>query len=327
MAALPLIDVLAEVPDPRSLRGRRHPFTAVLTLVVLAMLRGAKGPVAISQFGRDHGTPLAHALGFTRGKTPAASQLSRLLRRIDADAFEAALSRWVASRLPAGDELIISIDGKTLRGSKDGATPGQHLVAAYAPRVEAVLAQVRVDAKTNEHKAALELLGILPVRGRVVVGDAMFCQRDVCEKVIDEGGDYVLFAKENQPGLVADVAAGFGFEAGAKSIAAAFSPRRATAGAAPSSGRAVGGQGARAAGEADAADDIDPDEGPGLEGAQAGFRADAGADGEGGDDGGSGVRDHEFGGTRGGRGAVAGVDTRSLGDRERVALRAGRDAG
>src|SRR4051794_11320290 len=168
MAALSLIEALAEVPDPRSRHGRVHPLPAILALVVLAMLRGCKGPTAISQFGRDYGTALAHALGFRRGKTPAASCLSDLLSRLDAVAFEAALARWIQSRTAAaaeadpeqaGQKEPLSIDGKTLRGSKDGAVPGQHLVAAYAPLVEAVLVQVKVDAKTNEHKAALELIG------------------------------------------------------------------------------------------------------------------------------------------------------------------------
>ena len=222
------------MPDPRSRHGRRHPLPAILALVVLAMLRGCKGPVAIAQFGRDYGTPLAHALGFTRGKTPAASSLCRLLWRLDAVAFEAALSRWIRARTPpaaapAGgekgqDQEQLCVDGKTLRGSRDGEVPGAHLVAAYAPLAEAVLAQVRVDAKTNEHKAALELLGILPVKGRIVTGDALFCQRDICAEVIDQGGDYLFFAKENQPGLVIDIQAGFAFEAAARSVAAAFSP-------------------------------------------------------------------------------------------------------
>src|SRR5438093_8690887 len=100
MPALSLIEVLAEVPDPRSRHGRIHPLPAILALTVLAMLRGCKGPVAIAQFGRDYGTPLAHALGFTRGKTPAASCLCELFSRLDAVAFEAALSRWIAARTP-----------------------------------------------------------------------------------------------------------------------------------------------------------------------------------------------------------------------------------
>ena len=230
MAALSLLEALAQVPDPRSRHGRVHPLPAILALTVLAMLRGCRGPVAIAQFGRDYGPPLAHALGFRRGKTPAASCLSELFSRLDAVAFEAALSRWVAARTPPagaeGGKQPVSLDGKTLRGSKDGAAPGQHLVAAYAPLCEAVLAQVKVDAKTNEHKAALQLLGILPVKGRIVIGDAIFCQRDVCEQITKQGGDYVFFAKANQPSLEVDVAAGFGFEAAARSVAAAFSPRR-----------------------------------------------------------------------------------------------------
>jgi predicted transposase YbfD/YdcC len=236
MPALSLIDALAEVPDPRSRHGRFHPLPAVLALTVLAMLRGCKGPVAIAQFGRDHGPALAFALGFRRGKTPAASTLSDLYGRLDAVAFEAAVARWMQARAaaagPAADQGPLSLDGKTLRGSRDGDAPGQHLVSAYAPLVEAVLAQVRVDAKTNEHKAALQLLGILPVKGRIVIGDAAFCQRDVCAEVIGQKGDYIFFAKANQPGLQIDVAAGFGYEAAARAVAAAFSPRRAAAGGA-----------------------------------------------------------------------------------------------
>jgi predicted transposase YbfD/YdcC len=83
---------------------------------------------------------------------------------------------------------------------------------------------VRVDAKTNEHKAALELLGILPIAGKVVVGDAMFCQRDLAAKVIEGRGDYLLVVKDNQKAVAIDIEAGFGFDAAARAIAAATSP-------------------------------------------------------------------------------------------------------
>jgi hypothetical protein len=224
MSPCTLFDALATVPDPRSPRGQVHPLPAVVGLVALAMLMGRTSLAGIARFGRQYGTALAHALGFKRGRTPSTSTLSRTLRRFDAAAFEAVLARWVAGRVdPAAFERI-SIDGKTLRGSRDGDVPGQHLVAAYAHQVTAVLGQLRVDAKTNEHKAALELLGILPVTGKVVVGDAMFCQRDLAEKVIDSGGDYLFTVKDNQPGLGADIRAGFGFEDAARQIAAATSP-------------------------------------------------------------------------------------------------------
>ncbi len=223
MSCLTLPEVLAALPDPRGRHGRRHPLPAVLGLVTLGLLLGRRSLDAIAQLGRNYGAPLAHALGFRRAKTPSKSTLSRTLRRLDVQALEEALGRWVGSRLPPEAD-VLALDGKTLRGSRDGDIPGQHLVAAYAPHVQAVLAQIRVDAKTNEHKAALRLLGILPLKGKVVTGDAMFCQRDFCAAVLEAGGDYVLTVKANQPGLEVDVAAGFAFEAAARSVAAAFSP-------------------------------------------------------------------------------------------------------
>jgi hypothetical protein len=224
MPSLTLFDALAEMPDPRSRHGRIHPLPAVSGLVALAMLMGRTSLIGIARFGRQYGTPLAHALGFRRGKTPTVSTLSRTLRRFDAGRLEGILSDWVRGRIDPDTFGHISIDGKTLRGSRDGGVPGQHLVAAYAPAVGAVLAQVRVDAKTNERKAALELLGILPLRGKVVVGDAMFGQRDLAEQVVRAEADYVLTVKDNQPGLEADVKASFGFDHAARRIAAATSP-------------------------------------------------------------------------------------------------------
>lgn len=252
MSTVTLADVLAELPDPRSRHGRFHPLPAVLNLVVLGLLMGRKSLSAIARLGRTYGTPLAHALGFRRGKTPTKSTLSEILRAVDAQALEEALSRWVRSRLPA-DIVQLSLDGKTLKGSRDGNLPGQHLLAAYAPQVQAVLMQVRVDAKTNEHKAALQLLGFVPLAGKVVVGDAMFCQRDLAGQVVEQEGDYLFVAKDNQPGLSVDVAAGFGFEEAARSIAAAFSPRSTSA--ARGAYRDDGEQGAWPHGEADAAND------------------------------------------------------------------------
>jgi DDE_Tnp_1-associated/Transposase DDE domain len=221
---LSLLEVLAQVPDPRSRHGRRHPLSAILALAVVAMLSGAKSYEAIAQFGREKGFTLAHALGFTRGKTPTKSTFSVLFRILDVQTFEEVLSRWVVSRVPEGQEKPISLDGKTARGSRDGDLPGQHLVAAYYAEAQAVLAQVRVDAKTNEHKAALQLLGILPVKGNILTGDALFCQRDLCAAIVKAGGDYLFAVKDNQPSLVSDLEAGLAYQEQAQRRAAAFSP-------------------------------------------------------------------------------------------------------
>jgi hypothetical protein len=213
MTRLSLVEALASVPDPRSPKGRRHPLTAILALTVVATLAGMRGLEAIAQFGRDHGKALAHALGFTRAKTPAKSTLSKLFRRLDVEALEAALSRWLLARTGDGWQEL-AIDGKALRGSADGEAPGAHLLAAFVPAAAAVLAQLRVEATTNEHKAALRLLGVLPLAGKVVTGDAMFTHRDVAQAIGDGGGDYVLFVKGNQPELRAQIEAALHEEAG-----------------------------------------------------------------------------------------------------------------
>src|SRR5262249_42644742 len=161
-------------------------------------------------------------------------------RALDIDAFEAALGAWAQARLAAGAQAL-AIDGKALKGSRDGEVPGAHLLSAFAPAAAAVLGQLRVDAKTNEHKAALQLLGILPLAGKVVTGDAMFTHRDVAEKVLDGGGDYLLFVKDNQPELRSAIEAALHGDAD-------FSPLPTPA---EGSGRAaggVGGQGARPSG-------------------------------------------------------------------------------
>jgi hypothetical protein len=261
MAGPSLVELLATIPDPRKPRGRIHPLTAVLSLAAVAVLAGMRSLEAIAQFGRDHGAGLAHALGFRRKKTPAKSTLSEIFRAIDRDAFEAALAAWARGR-PGGGEAV-ALDGKALRGSRDGEAPGVHLLAAFAPAGAAVLGQLRVDATTNEHKAALRLLGVLPLAGKVVTGDAMFTHRDVAREVRDRGGDYLLFVKDNQPELKAQIESALHGDAD-------FSPLPAQAEGGGGADGPDGGQGARPAG-VPAADEHDGAARlPGLAGCGAG---------------------------------------------------------
>jgi hypothetical protein len=196
-----LMELLEGINDPREARGKRHPLPALLALAVVSMLAGVNSYEGIVQFGKERGWEFLRQLGFTTRRG--------LFRRIEIEAFEAAVATWIGSRLSLDDSQHLAIDGKSLRGSRDAGTPAAHLVSAYAVDAGAVMAQLRVDAKSNEHKAALELLGILPIRGRVITGDAMFTHRDVCTKIVDGGGDYVLVVKDNQKNLLVDIKAAF----------------------------------------------------------------------------------------------------------------------
>lgn len=208
-AKLSLMELLAGIHDPRTARGKRHPLPALLGLAVVATLSGVKGYQAIIQFGKERGWEFMQHLGFTTKRGLCKATYSRVFRRIDADAFEAAVAVWLRSWIATDEAAHLAIDGKALRGTRDGTTPAVHLVAAYANAATAAVAQLRVDAKTNEHKAALELLGVLPFKGKVITGDAMFTHRDFCDAVVKGGGDYVLTVKENQPTLLADIKACF----------------------------------------------------------------------------------------------------------------------
>jgi hypothetical protein len=264
-----LLEALAAVPDPRSRKGRSYPFTPILALLVVGILLGRRSPGAIAELTDDYGAEFALLLGFPRLKIPTASMLSKLLRRIDVATLEAVLRVWIAARLSSvtdptrpAEPMVANIDGKCLRGSArpSAELPGVHLLAAFAPCVRAVLAQLRVDAKTNEHKAALELLNVLPQRpgGYIFTGDAMFTQTEVCQAIRDRGDDYVLVVKDNQPSLAIDIEAGLTFAA----TAATFSPRGPRCPEGTNDRPAVGpeyGQGARSDRAPDVGKHLDPD--------------------------------------------------------------------
>lgn len=225
-ATTSLLASLATIPDPRSAHGRRHPLAAMLAAVCCAILCGARGFKPIAQWVHDQDIALMHALGFTR-TPPKWGAFRKLLLALDPEALEAALARWAEAALaddrteadpPAGLEPI-ALDGKTVRGSLGRHEGTVHLLSAMAQRCGLTLRQVEVGAKTNEHKAALGLLKSLVLEGRVVTGDAMFCQRDLCEQVVADGGHYFVVVKDNQPELLRDVEDAF-----TQAANAAFSP-------------------------------------------------------------------------------------------------------
>lgn len=237
--SISLWDCFSSVPDPRSPLGLRHPLSAILTLCSVAMLCGCRSLYAIAQFGRDRGKHFAEALSFTRETTPCCTTLHNLFVALDKAAFEDAIARWSSAAAEAHGWTSVSLDGKTLCGSTDVQLPAVHLLAAYAHEAGIVLRQLPVDAKTNEHKAALELLDLIPVQGKLVTGDAMFCQRDLSRKIRAKKGDYLWPVKDNQPDLRAAIEDAFDD--------ADTSPSAATTGQGRASDRPHDGQRARPA--------------------------------------------------------------------------------
>jgi predicted transposase YbfD/YdcC len=205
----PLIEVLAEIPDFRNQRGKRHPLVAILALACSAMLCGYRSYTAIAEWGRHYGEHLVRALGFTH-RSPCAATLHTVFRRVDREAVEAKLGAWAEGLLgetprTEGGEAAMALDGKTLRGSQKQGAPGVPLLSALAHRMGLTLAQQAVDDKTNEMPVAVELLRHLVLEGRVVTMDALLTQRQIAQQIVDAGGDYVMVVKENQPQLLEDI--------------------------------------------------------------------------------------------------------------------------
>lgn len=205
---LSLIEALLCVSDPRSRLGRRHPLPAVLALMSVATMCGCRSVYAILQWGRDQGKEMVAKLGLGKHGVPTDGAMSNLLRRLDTGQFEGALQTWAAA-WPAGAQAAgvpegISIDGKTLCGARGHEVPGVHLLAAYAVRLGLVLNQVSAGANKEdggEITAAPALLESLILQGKVVTGDAIHAQRELCKLIVGKGGDYLLTVKENQPKL------------------------------------------------------------------------------------------------------------------------------
>jgi hypothetical protein len=211
-----LAEALAAVPDPRRPYGWRPdraplPLVGVLQLTVAAMLCGARSLYAAAQWGRervedDPGSLVP--LGLPPGRSPSVATLHRVFKALDVAAFERALGDWLAASGVAADDAV-ALDGKTLRGIHGDELPGVHLVAAYAHAAGAVLGQAPSAGKGHELAAVERVLGEVPLAGRVVTGDALLTQRDLCVQIAAGGGDYLLPVKDHQPALRADLAAAF----------------------------------------------------------------------------------------------------------------------
>lgn len=203
-----LLTYLSQVPDPRGRKGRRHPLSAMLTAVVCGILCGARGYLPLVQWLHNLPVDVWHWMGYTR-RPPKLDCFRDLLMRLDPEILEEALRRWIDEdlklSLEAGELSAASLDGKTLCGTLRPFERAVHLLSLVDHQTGCVLGQCRVDEKTNEHKAALPLLQALVTEGQVIVGDAMFCQREVCQQIVDSGGDYFVSVKENQPGMLREI--------------------------------------------------------------------------------------------------------------------------
>ena len=188
-----LLDLLAQVPDPRKRRGRRHALAGLLAVGIAAVIAGSRSFAAIGQWAADAGPEVLAGLGAARGPAEE-STFRRAFALVSPDVLDRVLGAWLHTRaVQASGRLVIAIDGKTVRGAKNKDGKATHLVAALAPGIGAVLGQAAVEAKSNEIPAVRDLLkAFASLVSAVITIDAMHTQHDTAQVILGQGADYVM---------------------------------------------------------------------------------------------------------------------------------------
>lgn len=199
----------AELTDPRRREGT-YPLINIVVIAICAVICGADDFVAIAEFGRTKKKLLEKFLDLSAG-IPSHDRFNAILGAIKPAEFEKCLLSWITAlhELTAGQ--VVAIDGKTLRRSFDKASSKAaiHMVSAWATSNHISLGQVVVDEKSNEITAIPQLLQMLEISGCLVTIDAMGCQVDIAQAVLDQKADFVLAVKGNQPTLHEGISAFF----------------------------------------------------------------------------------------------------------------------
>jgi predicted transposase YbfD/YdcC len=197
---------LRRLKDPRIERNKRHLLTDIITMAICAVIGNANTWSDIALFARRRKDWFGKFLELPGG-IPSQHTFRRVFDRLDPLAFQKGLVQWLHSISEALSVRHIAIDGKTLRHSGGGSSGLRqlHLVSAWATEANLFLGQVATEEKSNEITAIPKLLELLDLHGALVTIDAMGCQKEIAQKIVDKKGDYALTVKGNQEHLEEDI--------------------------------------------------------------------------------------------------------------------------
>lgn len=194
-----LTEAFAELEDPRCGPAQRHDLTEMILMALCAVLCGADSWVDVAEWAEDNEAWLKRYLVLEHG-TPSHDTFGRVFRLLDAKVFEVCFREWI-SGLAGAVSGVVAIDGKTACGSKDGHNTALHTISAFATACGLCLGQEHTRGKGNEIPAIKALLDTLALKGCIVTIDAIGCQTEIAQKILDRGGDYLLAVKDNQETL------------------------------------------------------------------------------------------------------------------------------
>jgi predicted transposase YbfD/YdcC len=197
-----------KLKDPRVQRGRLHRLIDIIVITLCGVISGCETWQEIETFGRHRRKWLQRFLALPHG-IPSHDTLERVFDRLDPQVFQACLLDWLRVVSQVLRVRHIAIDGKTLCHSTNASTLGGplQLVSAWATQNHLLLGQVAVESDSNELTAIPKLLELLDLKGALVTLDALGCQKELAQQIVDGGGDYLLVVKANQPRLQQDIEA------------------------------------------------------------------------------------------------------------------------
>lgn len=195
-----LLDIFTGIHDPRQRCSVLHPLPEVLTVATCGVLIGADTFEEIAAWAREKLPWLRQFLSLPNG-IPSHDTFARVFGLMAPEQFEAAFRTWVQHLMPNLAPQVVALDGKTSRRSAKACEAPLHLVSAFAAEAGVLLGQQATAAKSNEKTAIPELLAALALQDCTVTIDAMGTQPSIAKAIRDQGADYVLAVKDNQPQL------------------------------------------------------------------------------------------------------------------------------
>jgi predicted transposase YbfD/YdcC len=207
MASMSLLDHFSALDDPRQSGKVLYPLQEILLVVLCGTLAGAEDFVELRLWAKNHMDFLKRFYDFDHG-IPAHDTLNDVMNALPKDLFTDCFTAWVAT-LRDNQTDVIAIDGKTSRRARAKDGRPLHMVSAWAARQRLVLGQEEAGVKENEITAIPRLLAKLELKGALVTIDAMGCQREIAQAILDGGGDYLLGLKANWPRLMDETISAF----------------------------------------------------------------------------------------------------------------------
>jgi predicted transposase YbfD/YdcC len=205
-----LVERLQTIPDPRRQgENLKHPLVDIIILGFCGVLAGCEDFVEIAEWAKVHEGVFRSFLELPHG-IPAHDTFTRVFAMLKPATLQGVLLPWLLERRGLPGEWI-HLDGKALRRTRCEAKrlKALHVVSAWAGQTGLTLGQVAVDTKSNEITAMPQLLELLDLRDKIVTTDAMGCQKEMAQTIVEGGGDYILAVKDNQPTLHAEIQAAF----------------------------------------------------------------------------------------------------------------------